>query len=78
MIEKIYDNPEIYKIEIPLRGNALRVLNSYVIRSRGKVLVVDTGFRKEDCKKALQEGLDQLGLEAADCGSFLHIFILTT
>ena len=59
--------PDIYRIPVPLPGNPLKELNSYVIRGKGnKNLLVDTGFRLEACRKALIEGLDSLGISMED------------
>ena len=43
----------IYTIPVPLPNNPLRNLNSYVILDGERSLVIDTGFRKEECRKAL-------------------------
>lgn len=59
---KINENPEIYNIKIPLHGNPLRDLNIYVIVSDGEALFIDTGFRREDCRKPLLEGIRELGI----------------
>lgn len=53
--------PGIYRISVPLAGNPLRELNSYVIRGQ-RNLLVDTGFRTGACRKAVLEGLDCLGI----------------
>lgn len=60
MIEEIL--PRIYRIHIPLVGNPLRSLNSYVIMETGRTLLIDTGFRTESCRMALQSALDELGV----------------
>jgi glyoxylase-like metal-dependent hydrolase (beta-lactamase superfamily II) len=57
--------PGIYRIPVPLKGNPLKELNSYFIRGR-KNLLIDTGFRAEDCKKALYDGLSLLGARIED------------
>ena len=62
MTVKIYDNPEIWRIDVPLPENPLKNLNSYVIRSQGHMLVIDTGFNRAECRQALWAGLEQLGV----------------
>ena len=62
MVELLQQNPEIYRIDIPLKGNALKNLNCYVLKSGGESVVIDTGFNNIDCKKALDEGLEELGI----------------
>ncbi len=59
MPEEILKN--VYRIQVPLPGNPLRELNSYVIKGRERTLVVDTGFRQEACRQALFAGLRELG-----------------
>ena len=59
--------PGIYRITVPLAGNPLRELNSYVIsggRKRGgeKNLLIDTGFHTAECKAAVIAGLKELGI----------------
>ena len=54
--------PNLYRIQIPLAGNPLRNLNSYVIKGGDRTLLIDTGFRTDACRTALQEVLDELGV----------------
>lgn len=61
MYTHIEDN--IYTIPVPLPNNPLRQLNSYVIKGEGRNLVVDTGFKLEECRKALCNGLEELGVD---------------
>lgn len=63
MIDKIYSNPDIYHIDIPLKKNALKNLNCYVIKTGKESLVIDTGFNTEECKQALLQGLDELSVD---------------
>ena len=62
MVELLHENPGIYRIDIPLKGNALKNLNCYVLKSRGESVVIDTGFNNPDCKEALDAGLAELGI----------------
>ena len=61
MIEELYRN--IYRIAVPLKGNPLKELNSYFIRGDRSDLLIDTGFRTPDCRRALEEGLKDLRSE---------------
>ena len=61
MYTHIEDN--IYTIPVPLPNNPLRQLNSYVIKGEGRSLVIDTGFKLEECRKALCDGLEELGVD---------------
>ncbi|MFW6081814.1 MAG: MBL fold metallo-hydrolase [Desulfosalsimonas sp.] len=60
MTEELY--PGIYRIEVPLPESPLKTLNSYVIRGRRRNLVIDTGFNRSICKKAMMEGLAEAGI----------------
>ena len=42
----------IFSIYVPLPGNPLRNLNSYLVkgRARERSLLIDTGFRREECR----------------------------
>ena len=62
MAELIYSNPEIYRINVPLTGNPLKNLNCYVIKDGGESAVIDTGFRMEECRRALMDGLHEIGV----------------
>ena len=60
----------MFRIPVPLAGNPLKELNSYLFRGnreeKQRNLLVDTGFRTEGCKKALLKGLEQLGVSMED------------
>ncbi len=43
----------LYRIPVPLPGNPLRELNSYLLRGRERSLLIDTGFRQEEGRRAL-------------------------
>lgn len=60
MIKEVY--PNIYLNEIPLPNNPLRALNSYIIVSEDKNLIIDTGFNREECREALMNGIEELNL----------------
>jgi glyoxylase-like metal-dependent hydrolase (beta-lactamase superfamily II) len=61
MVEKIL--PGIYRIIVPLTGNPLGWVNSYVIKGRGRSLLIDTGLNKKECLDALQGGLRELEVD---------------
>lgn len=60
--------PGLFRIQIPLPRNPLRILNCYVIKGDGKDLVIDTGFRMPECMDAITEGLRELNvsMDSAD------------
>ena len=59
MMEEVVDG--IYRMEIPLPQNPLKVLNSYFIRGKDRHLLVDNGFNRPVCRDTLLAGLEQLG-----------------
>lgn len=60
-MEQILNN--IYRIDVPLPENPLRVLNSYVFLDGERTLVLDTGFDLPACREALRDGLATLGVD---------------
>jgi glyoxylase-like metal-dependent hydrolase (beta-lactamase superfamily II) len=67
--EEILKN--LYKIEIPLPGSPLKTLNSYVIRTPKRNLIIDTGWDREECRNAMEAGLRELGVELGKCDFFI-------
>ena len=61
MLEKLY--PHIYLIRIPLPKNPLKVLNSYIVVSPDRSLIIDTGFNQMECQETLFNGIAELGLD---------------
>jgi glyoxylase-like metal-dependent hydrolase (beta-lactamase superfamily II) len=57
--------PELFRIEIPLPDNPLRYVNSYVLRSPEKNLVIDTGLNRDECYQAMTAGLAELDIDLA-------------
>lgn len=52
--------PGLYRIKITLPGSPLRNLNSYLIKGENKNLLIDTGFKMQECREALSSGLKEL------------------
>jgi glyoxylase-like metal-dependent hydrolase (beta-lactamase superfamily II) len=69
MLEEI--RPNFFRIEIPLPNSPLKSLNSYVIRSAARSLIVDTGLNRDECLDAMQAGLRELDLELAKTDFFI-------
>jgi glyoxylase-like metal-dependent hydrolase (beta-lactamase superfamily II) len=61
MIEEVL--PNLFRIEIPLPGNPLKSLNSYVMRAADRNLIIDTGFNRKECFRAMQVGLRELDVD---------------
>lgn len=72
MVEEIV--PDLFRIEIPLLNTPLKSLNSYVIKGKGRSLIIDTGLDRQECMDAMQSGLGELGIDLKDTDIFLtHI-----
>ena len=71
MTEQAYKN--IYKIYVPLTGNPLKSLNSYLIKAEGagRNLLIDTGFNCAECLEALLGGMEELGVSAGNTDVFI-------
>lgn len=50
--------PDLFRIKVPLPDSPLRFLNSYVVRSAGRSLVIDTGLNRGVCLAAMRSGLE--------------------
>ena len=61
MVEEIL--PNLYRTEIPLPKNPLKVLNSYLIVSPERSLIIDTGFNREECLDAMNATLKELNVD---------------
>ena len=61
MLRQIY--PNIYCNEIPLPKNPLKYLNSYIVVSPDRNLIIDTGFNQPECETAFFDAANQLALD---------------
>ena len=71
MVTQVYQNPNIFKIDVPLPDNPLKNLNSYVIQDGGETLILDTGFNRPECAEALTDGLRELSVDWEKTDLFL-------
>lgn len=72
MIEQLL--PNVYRIEIPLPKNPLKVTNSYFIKGRDRNLLIDTGFNQEECRMAMDQAIKELGIFLENTDLFItHI-----
>ena len=58
MTEEIFR--DVYRIGIPLPGNPLKETNAYLVKGEDRELLIDTGFRRKECREALEQGLLEL------------------
>jgi glyoxylase-like metal-dependent hydrolase (beta-lactamase superfamily II) len=72
MADEVSEN--LYRIEVPLPESPLRSLNAYVIKGRGRNLVIDTGLNRPECIEVLKAGLDRLDVRLAQTDVFVTHF----
>jgi glyoxylase-like metal-dependent hydrolase (beta-lactamase superfamily II) len=63
--------PGIYRLDIPLKHNPLRNLNSYLILGNTRNLLIDTGFNTPDCLAAMRSELRLLSVDMNKTDIFL-------
>lgn len=63
--------PGLYRIEVPLAGNPLKSVNSYLVRSVGRALIIDTALSRPECRDYLLGELGALGVDPASADFFL-------
>jgi glyoxylase-like metal-dependent hydrolase (beta-lactamase superfamily II) len=61
MIEEIL--PGLHRVVVPLAGNPLKEINSYVLTSNDRNLIVDTGMNRPECREVLEDGLHEIGVD---------------
>lgn len=71
MIEKVYSKPDVYRVFVPLPDNPLQNLNCYVIKTPERNLMIDTGFNRPECEKAIREGLKELEIDINNTDLYL-------
>jgi len=74
MVTKVWENPDVFNIQIELPQNPLRSLNVYVIATPEQNLLIDTGFNRYECCSALWAGVRELGLDLKRTSVFLTHF----
>ncbi len=62
---------DLWRLEIPLVGSPLKTLNSYLILGAERSLLIDTGFRQEPCREAMEQQLSALGVDRNRLDIFL-------
>ena len=53
---------DLWRLDIPLVGNPLKNLNSYLITGQ-RSLLIDTGFRQDPCREAMERQLAETGVD---------------
>ena len=71
MAEKIAE--DLWQLSIPLKGNPLKNLNSYLIVGE-RSLLIDTGFRWDSCRLAMERELSVTGVNRDKMDIFITHF----
>jgi glyoxylase-like metal-dependent hydrolase (beta-lactamase superfamily II) len=65
---------DLRRIEVPLPDSPLKSVNSYVVTSGSRNLVIDTGMLRPECSQVLRGALDELGVDLTVTDFFItHI-----
>jgi len=63
--------PGLNRIEVPLPRSPLKAINSYVLTTGKRSLVIDTGMRRPECEEALRAGLEELAVDLSTTNFFI-------
>ncbi|MBI2860444.1 MAG: MBL fold metallo-hydrolase [Chloroflexi bacterium] len=63
--------PGLFQLVIPLPNSPLKSLNSYVVISRSRCLVIDTGMRREECLRVMLAYLSELAVDLEKTDFFI-------
>jgi len=63
--------PNIFLVEIPLPNNPLKALNSYIIKSQERNLMIDTGMNRPECSEVMDAVLQELNVQLAKTDFFI-------
>ena len=67
MAEQLDQN--LWKLDIPLVGNPLKNLNSYLLTGGDRSLLIDTGFDQPTCLEAMETQLHAIGVDRSRLGN---------
>ncbi len=70
-IELLHADPDIFRLHIPLKNSPLRYLNSYLIKTADRNLLIDTGFDRPECEQALRDAFSHLGIDTGKTDLFV-------
>lgn len=72
MVEEVCS--DLFCIKVPLPDSPLKYLNSYVVRTPYRSLIIDTGFNNKVCFDAMTTGLNKLGIDLDQADIFVTHF----
>lgn len=67
----VEERPGFFRIEVPLPGNPLKSLNSYLVKGDDRNLLIDNGFNMDECHAALRKSLAEIGADASSLDFFI-------
>ena len=62
LAQKIFEEPEVYKVEVPYANIVTKETNAYIVRDGGDVLVVDMGAPTDEAARVFSQALSELGI----------------
>ncbi len=62
---------DVYKIEVPLPRNPLKIINTYLVKGDERDLLIDNGFSFDECERVLMSGLNELGVNLDKLDHFI-------
>ncbi len=69
MVTELMNN--IYRVEVPLPNNPMQLLNAYLIIGKDRNLLIDTGFNRPECRRAVDEALAELHISMDQTDLFI-------
>lgn len=54
---------DIFRVQVPLPRNPLRIINSYVVRGPDRFLMIDTGMNRPESIEAMRAGIESLAVD---------------
>lgn len=72
MIEEI--TTSLYRVEVPLPKNPLKSVNSYIIKSLHRNLIIDTGMNLPESRGVFLSALEKLGIDLKKTDFFITHF----
>lgn len=70
-VERVFADPEVFRIHVPLPRNALDEMNSYLVRDGDDAVLIDTGFDSVIGLETINVALSELGLEPTQIDLFI-------
>ena len=63
--------PGLFRLEIPLPGNPLKAVNSYVFKTPDRNLIVDTGMNRPECMEGMMNMSRELDIDLSKTDLFI-------